>query len=1597
MNRVGANRRIVPSCDGLCVQFSGDGLRVQFSGNGLASRTILVVVIVGVLWLISASTVAAQVTIVQTPSVACSNVSSCTIVFPQAVQAADAIWIVTDFAGTSLQSVVDTLSSQYSILGSVTTSPDKSWQQIAAWAQPTAAGSLSVTVSLTGTSPFVEMYAFDLRGAMIDTHTSASGVAGNVSVPISVTTANEVAVATIISGGTAKAGSGFTLASNLHNNLAEWTQVPNAGTANITASSNAVWAMSAATFRQSSTVIAPSITTQPSNQTVTSGQTATFSVAAAGSAPLKYQWQKNGGSITSATSSSYTTPVTTTADSGSTFRVVVTNTAGSIKSSAATLTVNPGPAAALTVGGFPNPTTAGAAGNLTVTAKDALGNTATGYRGMMHFTSSDASAILPADYTFVAGDNGVHVFAGVVLKTAGVQSLTGTDTVTATITGTEAGIVVNPAPVAPTITTQPASRVVTAGQTATFAVAAIGTAPLHYQWYENSAAISLANSTSYTTPATSSSDDGSVFQVVVSNSAGSVTSNSATLTVVSGGSIATATVNASSPGLVIRANFGGIIVSNIQGVNDLMGTAAAPNPIYRQLIKNLMFPGQQFIISTEDDQGETAAPTATQVSALGQLYIDLKNSGFTIGLYPGIPMCPNSTTLATSYATTWINDLPSGSMQGMVIGNEPDGPCKEGTYADFLSKFQTWTSDINALPGGAGVKFMGPQFGGQLPWQFTGADLNPFINSESSVLGVVGQHWYPLTGNVPCRGGNASIPALLSTSAATSASSIISSYVKNAHSKGLTFRISEMNSADCSGVQGVSDTFASALWVVDGLFHLANVDVDGVNIFTDEGDAYDLFGFTTTSAPYHISFVAPEYYGTLVFQQATQNGAKLLPVTLTTSSNISVWATVDSSNTVRVLVINKDQSASGDVSITLTGFGNGTLSKLVAPSVSSKTGVTWAGQTFDGSSDGTIQGTESSTTVMPNSNVYTFSIAPTSAALLTVCNINSGCGSPGSGGGGNPPTVPSITAHPSNQTVTVGQTATFSVAATGAWPLTYQWQKGTSNILNATFSSYTTPPTTSADDGDAFRVIVTNSAGNATSNPATLTVNSQPPPPSTANILTYHNDNARTGQNLGETTLTTANVNSTTFGRLGFLPVDGLVDAEPLYVSNLTVAGTSRNVVFVATEHDSVYAFDADTFAQLWKVTLLGIAETASDVRNCDQVAPEIGITSTPVIDLKAGTSGTIFVVAMSKKGSSYFQRLHALNLTTGAEQTGSPTTIQATFTRPVTGGQVNFDPKQYKERAALLLLNGVIYTTWASHCDILPYQGWIMGYSESTLQQTSVLNITPNGSLGAIWGSGAGPSADSAGNFYFLAGNGTFDTLDVTTGFPVNGDFGNGFLKLSTTNNNLAVADYFNMHDTNSESAVDEDLGSGGSMILPDLKDNTGKTWHLAVGAGKDGRIYVVNRDNMGKFNQSNNNAIYQELDGALPGGVWSTSAYFNNTVYYGPVGSTLRAFTISNAKLPTSPSSQSAHSFGYPGATPSISGNGALNGIVWAIENGGTGVLHAYDATNLGKELYNSNQAGTRDKFSTTSNCKYVTPMIANGKVFVGTATGVVVFGLL
>jgi outer membrane protein assembly factor BamB len=538
----------------------------------------------------------------------------------------------------------------------------------------------------------------------------------------------------------------------------------------------------------------------------------------------------------------------------------------------------------------------------------------------------------------------------------------------------------------------------------------------------------------------------------------------------------------------------------------------------------------------------------------------------------------------------------------------------------------------------------------------------------------------------------------------------------------------------------------------------------------------------------------------------------------------------------------------------------------------------------------------------------------------------------------------------------------------------------------------------SAATGMATVQFVGTAAGLSHTTSLTLTVNPAMVAGPITDVTTYHYDVGRTGLNPNETVLTTSNVTSLKFGLLQVLPVDGKVDGQPLYLSNLMAGGQQRNVVYAVTENDSVYAFDADTGTQIWKTSVLGANESTSGDHGCSQITPQIGITSTPVVDRKVGPNGTIFVVGMSVDSSgAYHQRLHALDVTTGAELAGSPAEIHATY--PGTGanssgGSVVFDPGQYAERAGLLLLNGTIYLGWTSHCDQDPYTGWLMGYNESTLAQTSVLNLTPNGSEGSIWMAGAGLAADTSGNIYFLDANGTFDTSLDANGMPVNHDFGNGFLKVSTTGGSLAVADYFETDNTISESDADQDLGSGGVLVLPDLTDSSGTVHHLAVGAGKDSNIYVVNRDSMGKFNAQTNAALYQEIDGAI-GGVWSMPAYFNNTVYYGAVSDTLKAFPVANAKLATTPSVQSANTFAYPGTTPAVSANGTTNGIVWAVENSSPAVLHAFDATSL-QELYNSNQAANgRDQFG--SGNKFITPMIVNGKVYVGTPNGVAMFGLL
>ena len=519
-------------------------------------------------------------------------------------------------------------------------------------------------------------------------------------------------------------------------------------------------------------------------------------------------------------------------------------------------------------------------------------------------------------------------------------------------------------------------------------------------------------------------------------------------------------------------------------------------------------------------------------------------------------------------------------------------------------------------------------------------------------------------------------------------------------------------------------------------------------------------------------------------------------------------------------------------------------------------------------------------------------------------------------------------------------------------------------------------------------------------------------------------DNSRTGLNPSETVLTPANVNVSQFGKLLSYPIDGIADASPLYVANLNIPGKGfHNVVYVATEHDSVYAFDADALqaTPLWEVSFINPANGITTVPTADTsaeccaavVAPEIGITGSPVID---PATNTLYVVAKTKEVSggtkNYFHRLHALDITTGAEKFGGPVVIQASVPGTgsgASGGRLPLISQHANQRAALLLSNGVVYVAFAGHADQNPYHGWVVGYNAGTLQQTMVFCTSPNSDPGqpafttgngaGIWQSGDGLATDSTGNIFFVTGNGTFD---VNTGGL---DYGDSFLKISPAG---AVVDYFTPHDQQNMSASDLDLGSGGTILLP---DQPGTHPHEAITAGKNGTIYLVDRDNMGHYNASNDNQIIQSVVNIFPHGTNGTGNFkaplhWNGNLYFTADADYLKVFSLTNGRMSTTPTSHSPNIFNYPGSTLGMSSNGATSGILWAIERvdldadgGGTvgpGSLHAYDATNLANELYNSNQAsGSRDLLDQT--CKWSAPLVANGKVYVASETQLTIFGLL
>jgi hypothetical protein len=503
------------------------------------------------------------------------------------------------------------------------------------------------------------------------------------------------------------------------------------------------------------------------------------------------------------------------------------------------------------------------------------------------------------------------------------------------------------------------------------------------------------------------------------------------------------------------------------------------------------------------------------------------------------------------------------------------------------------------------------------------------------------------------------------------------------------------------------------------------------------------------------------------------------------------------------------------------------------------------------------------------------------------------------------------------------------------------------------------------------------------------------------NVITHHNDTYRTGQNTAETILTPANVNMNTFGKLFTQVVDGDVYAQPLYLANVNIPKKGKhNVLYVATSHDSVYAFDADSNAggkalPLWKVSFLkgsGISTITSADVNCTDML-EMGITSTPVIDT---TTGTMYLLSVVKNKGVAQQWLHAIDVTSGVEKFGGPVAISGSV--PGTGdgsvdGVLTFDPLRDRQRSSLLLQNGSIYIGWASYCDQDPWHGWVMAYSAANLQQQGIWNSTPNGGRGGVWQGGAGLGADSGGNIYVATGNGTFDN-DVS-----GRDFGDSSVKLSLTGSGLGLIDYFTPYNQQMLAMGDVDIGSSGVLLIPDLPKNSAYQ-HLMIQTGKEGSIYVIDRDDMGGFNSGSNNEIVQFLP-TVVGGVGGVGAFWNNNIYISGAFDRLRSFAFDpGTGLLSGGTKGSSTFYRVPGSTPSISANGTTNGIVWTVQSDGTGpggssILHAYDATNITKELFNSTQNATRDGLTVAD--KFATPTITNGKIYVGSQKALTVFGLL
>ena len=662
----------------------------------------------------------------------------------------------------------------------------------------------------------------------------------------------------------------------------------------------------------------------------------------------------------------------------------------------------------------------------------------------------------------------------------------------------------------------------------------------------------------------------------------------------------------------------------------------------------------------------------------------------------------------------------------------------------------------------------------------------------------------------------------------------------------------------------------------------------------------------------------------------------------------------------------------------------------------SNTAVTWQ--------VGGVHGGNATFGTIDSNGVYTAPAAVPSPATVTVSAVSAA--DPTKSGTATvtvtAATGVAVSVKPGRSAITKGQTQQFTATVTGSANTTVTWSvdgvsAGSVSVGTINSSGLYTPPGT----GGAHTVTATSAAAPAQKASASVAVSD------IAGVLTQRYDAARTGQNLKEYALTPATLATPgAFGKLFSCAVDGVTYAQPLYVANLAIGGGTHNVVFVATENDSVYAFDADSSActVYWKQSFLGAGVTT--VPNGDQAEPndipgDFGITGTPVIDL---ASGALYVVANTKEsGPSWPYKLHALSLATGADLANSPQVIDATVAA-TGGGNISFEPLKHLQRPGLLLANGTVYVVFGSHGDTSDYYGWVLGYDKTSLAQTNVFNTSPNpiisgnghGGETAIWMSGAGPAADASGNVFVATGNGVFnDTAKA---------YGDSVLKLSGA---LGVADYFTPNNQDSLRAGDFDLGAGGVLVLPDSVGSATHL-HLAVIGDKESKLFLVDRDAMGKYTSGGPDANVQTLVVNATGpkifnGIFSTPSVWGNTLYIGATNDNVKAYSISNASIASSPSSKSSDTYTFPGSNTVVSASGSTGGVLWAIDTNKSGtngrangpfVLRAYDATNLATRLWSSDAIGANAGGNAV---KFSVPTVANGKVYVPGQTQLTVYGLL